>query len=321
ENLDDDGFVGFVEIAGGLVGKNDFRLIDQRPRDGHALLLAAGELNGEMRQAIAEADALQRFFGLLFVRDAMEILREHDVFERRKIRYEMKLLKNEADFFRPIADQLVLAKFREIDVINDDMSGSERVQPAKNIHERCFPGAGGAHERNPFARVHIEAHSTKRSQRAVLLDQVFDDHLLRRRSRRRCNEGTHASPLKTDAGRMLASRCSGNALRIATITVSATAMGYTINRGRAATPNTALPKPIERKIPAAPPMMPPASPSNAASARKSRSTRRIDPPIAFINPTSIFRSIATLVIAAITQSPVSSNTIATVAVSSPLIRL
>src|SRR5205814_9297733 len=233
----------------------------------------------------------------------------------------MKLLEDEAHVFRAVSDQLVLAKFRKIDAVDHNVSGSERVQPAKNIYERRFSGAGGAHERNPFARVHVEVHSTKRAERAVLLDQVFDDHLLRRRSRRRCQERTHASPLKTDAGRMLASRRNGNALRIATNTVNATATGYTINRGRAATPNTALPKPIERKIPAAPPMMPPASPSNAATARNSRSTRLIDPPIAFIKPTSIFRPIATLVIAAITQSPVSSNTIATVAVSNPLIRL
>src|SRR5437660_1245323 len=200
------------------------------------------------------------------------------------------------------------------------MSRSERIQAAQNVDQRGFPGAGGAHERNPVAHVHIEAHAVKRAQRAVLLDQVFDDHLFRRGSGRRCHEGTHASPLKTEAGRMLASRRSGNALRIATITVNTTATGYTISCGRAATPKTALPKPMERKIPAAAPIIPPASPSNAASAKKSRSTRRIEPPIAFIKPTSIFRSIATLVIAAITHSPVSSNTIATVAVSNPLMR-
>ncbi len=68
-------------------------------------------------------------------------------------------------------------------------------------------------------------------------------------------------------------------------------------------------------------MMPPASPSNAASARNSRSTRRIEPPIAFIKPTSFFRSMATLVIAAITHSPVSTSTIPTVAVNNPLMRL
>src|SRR5205823_9383007 len=70
--------------------------------------------------------------------------------------------------------------------------------------------------------------------------------LLRRDERRRSNDGTHASPRKTEAGRMLASRRSGYALRIATMIVRATATGYTISRGRAATPKTALPKPIDK---------------------------------------------------------------------------
>src|SRR3989442_7082634 len=94
EYLDDNGFVGLGEIARGLIGKNDLRLVDQRARDGHALLLAAGKLRREMRQAVAKAHALQRFFGLLFVRHAMEILREHHVFQRREIGHEMKLLED-----------------------------------------------------------------------------------------------------------------------------------------------------------------------------------------------------------------------------------
>jgi hypothetical protein len=104
ENLDDDCFVGFVEVAGGLVGKNNLRLVDQRARDSHALLLTAGKLRGEMRQPVTQTDALQRLFSLLFVRDAMEILREHHVFQRREIRHEMKLLENEADFFGAVTD-------------------------------------------------------------------------------------------------------------------------------------------------------------------------------------------------------------------------
>ncbi len=104
ENLEDDRFVGLVEISGGFVGKNDLRLIDQRARNGHALLLAAGELCGEMRQAVAEAHALQRFLGLLLVRDAVEILREHHVFKRGKIRHKVELLEDEADFFRAVTD-------------------------------------------------------------------------------------------------------------------------------------------------------------------------------------------------------------------------
>src|SRR5712692_9908613 len=104
ENLDDDSFVSFVEIARGLVGKNDLRLVDQRAGNRHALLFAARELCGEMRQAVAKAHALQRFSGLLFVRYTMEILREHHVFQRREIRNEMKLLEDEADPFRAVTN-------------------------------------------------------------------------------------------------------------------------------------------------------------------------------------------------------------------------
>src|SRR5205807_6951579 len=144
------------------------------------------------------------------------------------------------------------------------------------------------------------------AQGAVLLDQIVDDHLLRRDARLHLDGSnyTHASPLNTDAGRMLASRRSGKALRIATSIVKPTATGYTIRRGRAATPKTALPRPIESRMPRVAPSKPPARPSNAASARKRRTTRRVAPPIAFIKPTSILRSMATLVIAAITQSAV-----------------
>ena len=64
EQIDHDLFVGFVQIAGRLVGQNQFRLIDQRARDSHTLLFASGKLRWQMRQAFAEADTLQRFRGL-----------------------------------------------------------------------------------------------------------------------------------------------------------------------------------------------------------------------------------------------------------------
>src|SRR3989441_3573549 len=274
-----------------------------------------------MRQAVAEADTLQRFLGLFFVGDTMEILRQHHIFERREIRHEMKLLENEADFFGAVTHQFAFAEFRKVHAVHDHVTGSQCIQAAENVEERGLPRAGRPHERDPFAKVHSETDAVERTQRTVLLDQVVDDHLSLRDSRLRLGDGAHASPRKTDAGRILASRRSGNALRIATSMVSPTATGYTISLGCAATPKTAFPSPIDRKMPAAAPSKPPASPNSAASARNSRSTRRVAPPMAFIKPTSIFRSIATFVIAAITHSPVSNSTMPTVAVSNPLMRL
>ena len=180
ENLDDHRFVGLVEISGGLVGENDLRLIDQRARNGNALLFATGKLRGEMRQPLAEAHAPQRFFSLRFVRDTVEILCEHHVFNRRKIRHEMELLEDEADFFRAVTHHLAFTKFRKIDAVNDHMARSECVQAAENVDKRSFSRAGGPHERHPLAGVHCEANAAERAQRAVLLDQIFDDHLLGR---------------------------------------------------------------------------------------------------------------------------------------------
>ena len=41
QKIQDRGLVVFIEIACGFIRKNQFRMIDQRARDGHALLLAA----------------------------------------------------------------------------------------------------------------------------------------------------------------------------------------------------------------------------------------------------------------------------------------
>ena len=45
-----------VQIPGGLIRQQNRRLIQQRPRNRHALLLAAGELIGMMLGAILQAD-------------------------------------------------------------------------------------------------------------------------------------------------------------------------------------------------------------------------------------------------------------------------
>jgi len=58
ENLQHDGFVDFVKVAGGFVGENQLGLVNEGASDSHALLLAARKLRGKMRQAIAQADSV-----------------------------------------------------------------------------------------------------------------------------------------------------------------------------------------------------------------------------------------------------------------------
>jgi hypothetical protein len=75
-------FVRFIEVARGLVGQDDFRLIDQRARDRHALLFAAGELRREMRHPLAQANAAQGLTSLLLIRHTVKVLRQHHVLDR-----------------------------------------------------------------------------------------------------------------------------------------------------------------------------------------------------------------------------------------------
>src|ERR1700731_1608372 len=107
-----------------------------------------------MGETVAEADTTQSILRLLLVRDAMEVLREHDVFQRGKIRNEMKLLEDETYFFRTIANQLTFGALREVHIVDDDAAGSKRVQPAENIDQGGFARAGWSHERDPFAGSH-----------------------------------------------------------------------------------------------------------------------------------------------------------------------
>ncbi len=170
----DDFLVGFVEIAGGLVRENQFRMIDQRARHGDALLFAAGKLRGQMRHAVGEADAGERLARLGFVRRAVKILREHHVFERGEIWDEMKLLEDEADFLGAKAREAGFVKPRDIDAIDERAAGGGRVEPAENIDQRGLARAGRAHDRDPFARIDAERHAVERAHVAEFFAQILD---------------------------------------------------------------------------------------------------------------------------------------------------
>jgi hypothetical protein len=53
-----------VEVAGRFVGQQDLGLLDQGAGDGDPLLLAAGQLAGDVPQPVPEADGLQGDRGL-----------------------------------------------------------------------------------------------------------------------------------------------------------------------------------------------------------------------------------------------------------------
>ena len=100
---------GLVQIAGGFVGQEQPRVVDQRTGQGDALLLAAGELAGPMVAAIVQAhlpEPVCRQFEPFPLRYAASKQRHGHVFKRRELRQQVMELPDVADL--PIAKGLSL---------------------------------------------------------------------------------------------------------------------------------------------------------------------------------------------------------------------
>ena len=125
-----------VQIARGLVGQHDLGIVDQCAGDADALLLAAGKLRGQVVGAVFQSHALQGVERFLLVGHAVEVLRQHDVFERSEIGNQMELLKDEADFFRAHPVQVLRRDAGDIFAVEPDLArrsgdpGSQSGSPA-----------------------------------------------------------------------------------------------------------------------------------------------------------------------------------------------
>ena len=89
-----------VEGAGGLVEVDDLRVHAEGAGDGDALLLAAGELVGDLGGVLLEAQAAQELHGLLLDLGLGAPLHDHrgvgDVLEHGVVREQVVVLEDEA---------------------------------------------------------------------------------------------------------------------------------------------------------------------------------------------------------------------------------
>ena len=103
-----------VQVAGRLVGEQDRRIVGQRARDRHALLLAARQLRRIVMAAIARA-RLRRAAprpARRRRRHAGDLHRHEHVLERGQRRQQMEELEHEPDARAAQPRQRVLARAR-----------------------------------------------------------------------------------------------------------------------------------------------------------------------------------------------------------------
>ncbi len=170
EEFEDVGAVGGVEVAGGLVGEDDGRTQDEGAGEGDALLLAAGELDGVVMHAIAEADAGEQLAGAgQAVAFGVEFVREENVFERGEGGDELIGLEDEADGLAADLGKLVLGQVADGGAVEMHVAGGGCVEAGEQAEQGGFAAAGCAHDGDEltFGDGEVEAFEDVHGARAV----------------------------------------------------------------------------------------------------------------------------------------------------------
>lgn len=161
---------GGIQISGGLIGKDDFRVGRQRPRHCNTLLLTAGEFAGAMTGAVAQPDAVEHIVEPCLIRiTARQIHRQSDVFDRGEGRHEIERLEHEADLVAAKQCEVAFGKCREVGVADADLSAGERVEAGQAVHERRLAGSGRAHDGGELALAKVDGHAVECAHLGVAL--------------------------------------------------------------------------------------------------------------------------------------------------------
>src|SRR6267154_4446961 len=154
-------FVGAfaIEVAGGLVAKQDGGVGDDGAGDGHALFLSAGELPRIVIHALREANDAEGGFDVLAalgLGEFCEQQRQLDVLKGGEYGDEVVHLKDEADMAGAPLGEFVAGHVRDFVASHGDAAVGGDVQAAKQIEQRSLAGAAGAHEADEVAFVDVE---------------------------------------------------------------------------------------------------------------------------------------------------------------------
>ena len=170
-----------VEVTRGLVRKQDSRLRCKGPRNGHALLLSAGQLRRVVSKAVAQADLVddaQRRVARILT--AGELERQHDVFQRVERRHEVKRLKHEADALGADARAPVLVQLAEIRAVEFDISLRWQVEPCQQGQQGRLAGSGRAHDCDRLAGHNAETDVRQNGQTTLRTANLFADGMRRK---------------------------------------------------------------------------------------------------------------------------------------------
>ncbi len=174
----------WVERAGGLVEQQHLRLHGQGPRDGDALLLAAGELGGPGAAAIAKAHALEeRERALLHGRASLPAnvqRRQADVLQHGEMGKEVESLEHHAHAGAQGKEGGRVGQGARQERQPGDAHAPrvERLEPVEAAQESALAASRRTDERDGLAGGDFGVDAAQHATSAVRLVQVLDgdDH-------------------------------------------------------------------------------------------------------------------------------------------------
>ena len=167
-----------VEVGKGLVEQKQAGVLHQRPGDGHALLLAAGELGGMALHHRIHVDELGDIHGALEALGLGHLLhfqREADVLQHRHVRVERVILEHQADaaLFRGHVGHVV--------VVEVDLAARDRQDARQHVEDGGLAAARRAEQGDQFPMLQRGGEIRYRRDVAEFLGQVFEPYSHARR--------------------------------------------------------------------------------------------------------------------------------------------
>ena len=130
-----------IQGRGGLVEQHDLGLHRQGPRDGHALLLASGELRRVDVRLLGDADAIQQLdrHAFRFVLRPFPDFhrRQADILQGGEVREQVERLEHHPDFAAHRIN--VVHVVGELDPVHDDAAALVTLQPVDASDHRGLP--------------------------------------------------------------------------------------------------------------------------------------------------------------------------------------
>ena len=182
------GHVG-IQLAGGLVGQQQGRVVGQGHRDGDPLLLAAGQFRGVTPALVRHLQGVQQFFRPLATLPPVHAgdgLGKLDVVPHIQVGDQVAArgLPDEPHLTTTILHQLLIADVQQVPFAHPDPARRWALQAGQDVEQCGLARTAGAHNANQLARFHLQIDTAQRDhfqiRRLVDFEEIVGLHIGRK---------------------------------------------------------------------------------------------------------------------------------------------